>query len=175
MTSRKAQMQLQGQLKILGDLQVQHDAKLAAIKSKVSNLDDKLSSMMSLMAMYDGSKSPAMKEFEYLNGDSSVCRDHRLKKKPRNRGRFPVVSNRWRYRNLHKNKLRYLKTSGNKTGKINCTPVENHDNMQPKIEMPVFNGKYPFLWIMKLERFYRVGKYRDEEKLDLVSLCIENI
>uniref|UniRef100_A0A1J3GN46 Uncharacterized protein n=1 Tax=Noccaea caerulescens TaxID=107243 RepID=A0A1J3GN46_NOCCA len=122
MTSRKAQMQLQldqlqGQLKILGDLQVQHDAKLAAIKSKVSNLDDKLSSMMSLMAMYDGSKSPAMKEFEYLNGDSSVCRDHRLKKKPRrwrnrNRGRFPVVSNRWRYRNLHKNKLRYLKTSG---------------------------------------------------------------
>ncbi|CAA7062171.1 unnamed protein product [Microthlaspi erraticum] len=51
--------------------------------------------------------------------------------------------------------------------------VETHDSMLKKIDMPVFDGRLPFAWISRAERFFRlVNCNTDEEKLDIVSLSL---
>ncbi|CAA7017674.1 unnamed protein product [Microthlaspi erraticum] len=47
------------------------------------------------------------------------------------------------------------------------------DSMLRKIDMPVFEGRLPYGWISRVERFFRLGNYAEEEKLGLVSLCLD--
>ena len=51
--------------------------------------------------------------------------------------------------------------------------LANRDKMLRKIDMPVFAGPLPFDWISRAERFFRIGNYNEEEKLQLVSLSLE--
>ncbi|CAA7030593.1 unnamed protein product [Microthlaspi erraticum] len=43
----------------------------------------------------------------------------------------------------------------------------------PQIDMPVFDGRLPYGWIARVERFFRLGQYAEEEKLELVCLCLD--
>uniref|UniRef100_A0A1J3FXM1 Sucrose nonfermenting 4-like protein n=1 Tax=Noccaea caerulescens TaxID=107243 RepID=A0A1J3FXM1_NOCCA len=51
--------------------------------------------------------------------------------------------------------------------------LENRDSLLRKIDMPVFDGCLPYCWILRGERFFRLGQYAEEEKLGLVSLCLD--
>lgn len=45
--------------------------------------------------------------------------------------------------------------------------------MLKKVDMPVLAGPLPFDWISRVERFFRIGNYNNEDKLHLVSLSLE--
>ncbi|KAL0877946.1 hypothetical protein Bca101_027652 [Brassica carinata] len=47
------------------------------------------------------------------------------------------------------------------------TGVDHH------VELPMFDGVNPKSWIVDVEYFYTMGRYSDEAKLDLVSLCLQ--
>ena len=51
--------------------------------------------------------------------------------------------------------------------------LTNRDKMLRKVDMPVFAGPLPFDWISRVERFFRIGNYDEEDKLQLVSLSLE--
>lgn len=51
--------------------------------------------------------------------------------------------------------------------------VATRDSMLEKIDMPVFDGRLPYCWLSRVERFFRLGQYAEEEKLGLVSLCLD--
>lgn len=42
-----------------------------------------------------------------------------------------------------------------------------------KLEVPVFNGEDTFAWLSKAERFFRLGNYSDENKLNMVAVSLE--
>ncbi|CAA7015063.1 unnamed protein product [Microthlaspi erraticum] len=45
--------------------------------------------------------------------------------------------------------------------------------MLKRIELPAFAGTDPYLWISQAERFFRLGKYNDEDRLDLLSITLQ--
>ena len=45
--------------------------------------------------------------------------------------------------------------------------LENRKNL------PVFNGSRPYGWIFRVERYFHVGQYTEEQKLELISLSLE--
>lgn len=51
--------------------------------------------------------------------------------------------------------------------------LTNREKMLRKVDMPVFAGPLPFDWISRVERFFRIGNYNEEEKMHLVSLNLE--
>ncbi|KAL1220176.1 hypothetical protein V5N11_008198 [Cardamine amara subsp. amara] len=51
--------------------------------------------------------------------------------------------------------------------------LENRNGMLKKIELPVFDGIRPYGWITQAERFFRLGKYNDADKLDLISVSLQ--
>ncbi|CAA7049615.1 unnamed protein product [Microthlaspi erraticum] len=51
--------------------------------------------------------------------------------------------------------------------------LANRESMLRKIDMLVFDGRLPYGWIARVERFFRLGQYSEEDKLGLVSLCLD--
>lgn len=49
----------------------------------------------------------------------------------------------------------------------------HRDSWIKKVEMHVFEGENTFSWIAKVERFFRIEAYSEEEKLELVSISLE--
>ncbi|CAA7031637.1 unnamed protein product [Microthlaspi erraticum] len=63
---------------------------------------------------------------------------------------------------------------GESLGYRKCSSVlENRNNMLKRIELPAFAGTDPYLWISQAERFFRLGKYNDEDRLDLLSITLQ--
>ncbi|CAA7036032.1 unnamed protein product [Microthlaspi erraticum] len=52
--------------------------------------------------------------------------------------------------------------------------LENQNGMSKKIEFPIFDGSYPYSWISLAERFFRLGNYSDDERLDLLSMNFQS-
>ena len=51
--------------------------------------------------------------------------------------------------------------------------LENRASMLKKVEMPFCDGSKISEWIVDIEYFYTLGRYRDDAKLDLVPLCLQ--
>ncbi|CAA7051697.1 unnamed protein product [Microthlaspi erraticum] len=51
--------------------------------------------------------------------------------------------------------------------------IENQESMLKNVEMPVFDGRLPYGWISRVERFFQLGHYAEKEKLALVALHLE--
>lgn len=53
------------------------------------------------------------------------------------------------------------------------TFITNRDSLLKRVEMPVFEGIDTYGWIVKMERFFRIGGYDEDAKLELVSVSLE--
>ena len=51
--------------------------------------------------------------------------------------------------------------------------LNNRERMLRKVEMPVLDGSHPYSWIARAERFFRIGRYTLEGRMEIVSLCLE--
>uniref|UniRef100_A0A1J3JLS9 Chromo domain-containing protein n=1 Tax=Noccaea caerulescens TaxID=107243 RepID=A0A1J3JLS9_NOCCA len=51
--------------------------------------------------------------------------------------------------------------------------LENRGAVLKKIELPPLDGSSPYSWISLAERFFNLGKYTDEERLDLLSITLQ--
>ncbi|CAA7022526.1 unnamed protein product [Microthlaspi erraticum] len=51
--------------------------------------------------------------------------------------------------------------------------LENRNVVLKKIELPALDGSSPYSWISLAERFFRLGRYSDEERLDLLSITLK--
>ncbi|XP_010420917.1 PREDICTED: uncharacterized protein LOC104706420 [Camelina sativa] len=46
------------------------------------------------------------------------------------------------------------------------------ENLIKNVEMPIFDGAGVYGWVARVERFFRIGGYNDEEKLALISVSL---
>ncbi|XP_024005093.1 uncharacterized protein LOC112082178 [Eutrema salsugineum] len=51
--------------------------------------------------------------------------------------------------------------------------LATRESMLRNVNFPVFNGRLPYAWISRVERFFRLGQYTEDDKLGLVSLNLE--
>lgn len=51
--------------------------------------------------------------------------------------------------------------------------VADHGSLVKRVEMPIFQGQNTYGWIAKVERYFRLGGYEDESKLELVSVSLD--
>ena len=51
--------------------------------------------------------------------------------------------------------------------------LETLSDLLRKVELPRFNGVYPNIWINRAERFFRLGRYNDQDKFDLLAAAFE--
>lgn len=51
--------------------------------------------------------------------------------------------------------------------------MEARDGLLKKIELPVCDGSRPFNWIARVERYFRLGNYHGEDRLQLVSMSLD--
>lgn len=51
--------------------------------------------------------------------------------------------------------------------------LNNRERMLRKVEMSVLDGSHPYSWIARAERFFRIGRYTLEGRMEIVSLCLE--
>lgn len=59
---------------------------------------------------------------------------------------------------------------GYRSGQLN---LANREHMLKKLEMPKFEGTNAHDWIVDVEHFFTVGRFRDSELLDMIALCVE--
>ncbi|CAA7021556.1 unnamed protein product [Microthlaspi erraticum] len=50
--------------------------------------------------------------------------------------------------------------------------VGTRENMLKRVELPVFSGEDAYGWIALAERFFRIGGYSEEDKLEVVSISL---
>lgn len=55
-----------------------------------------------------------------------------------------------------------------RSGELN---LAGRDSMLKKIEMPCCDGSNTTDWLVDIEHFFDIGRFREEEKLDLITLC----
>ncbi|KAG7572334.1 hypothetical protein ISN44_As09g007050 [Arabidopsis suecica] len=53
--------------------------------------------------------------------------------------------------------------------------VSQIEETSGSIAMPMFDGTNPSLWFSKVEKFFNIGRFADEAKLDLVFLSLEGV
>ncbi|CAA7061596.1 unnamed protein product [Microthlaspi erraticum] len=77
-------------------------------------------------------------------------------------------------RNISRIAETLARMEGNIPSYRKCSSVlENRNNMLKRIELPAFSRTDPYLWISQAERFFRLGKYNDEDRLDLLSITLQ--
>lgn len=51
--------------------------------------------------------------------------------------------------------------------------VANRESLVKRVEMHVFQGQNVHGWIVRVERYFLMGGYRDESQLELVSVSLD--
>lgn len=51
--------------------------------------------------------------------------------------------------------------------------LANRDSMIHKLEIPSFDGSRSYEWILDVEYSFDLGGYSEEDKMDLVPLCLQ--
>lgn len=59
---------------------------------------------------------------------------------------------------------------GYRSGDLN---LASRNNMLKKVKMPSCDGENISDWLVDIEHFFTIGHFRDEERLDLIPLCID--
>lgn len=50
--------------------------------------------------------------------------------------------------------------------------MDNRESMTKRVELPIFSGDDAYGWIALAERFFRIGRYSEEMKLELISVSL---
>ena len=84
--------------------------------------------------------------------------------------RDPVLSStRSRVQSSHFERVRAHSPLGYCDDRLN---LDNRENMLKKIEMPSCDGSRVSEWMVDVEYFYELGRYDEDERLELVPLCL---
>uniref|UniRef100_A0A1J3K1S8 Transposon Tf2-9 polyprotein n=1 Tax=Noccaea caerulescens TaxID=107243 RepID=A0A1J3K1S8_NOCCA len=149
---------VQSQLKALSEFRDQTDSTLQSLTSLILKIDKKMDSKFdAIEAHLFTNRGPNTD----IPGTSRNPTQHRQQ----SRSPIPIQVSPT---NLESN--RDDSSLGYRAGNLNLT---NRDSLLKKIEMPMFTGKQPCIWLIEVERFFHIGRYTDAEKLELVSLSLE--